>query len=220
MYFQKVLKGIKQLSPDTAAAMVTDDGIRCNAWRRTGGISAAEISAQLTDNNILCHLNHYNDPLPAAHPQFSPGEKLSYGDITPFISTTAGAIQRFSSPGLNICFPAFMTALQFATANFTTRGFIFYAYVITLGKKAVPLVQFAEEVRQLQLYHHYLPYNREGEIVAKIVIPSAQIEKAEEYDGAAAIRELRTGKLPAPLQTIPNNGYAAPDTYINIREIL
>lgn len=219
MYFQKVLKGIKHLSPDTAAGMVTDEGIHCNAWHRAGSISAAEISTQLTDNNILCHLNHYNDPLPATHPQFSPAEKLSYGDITPFISTTAGAVQRFPSPGLNICFPAFMTALQFATANFTTRGFIFYAYLITLGKKAIPLVQVAEEVPHLQLYHHYLSYHREGEIVAKIVIPSPQIEKAEEYDGADAIRDLRTGKLPVPLQTIRNSSYAAPDIYFNIREI-
>jgi len=219
MYFQKVLKGIKDLSPETAAGIVKEDGIHCNAWRRAGSIPTAEISAQLTDNNILCHLNHYNDPLPVTHPQFSPTEKLSYGDITPFISTTAGAVQRFSTPGLNICFPAFMTALQFATANFTTRGFLFYAYVITLGKKAVPLVQFAEEVPQLQLYHQYLPHYREGEIVAKIVIPSPQIEKAEEYDGAVAIRDLRTGKLPVPLQTIRNSSYAAPDIYFNIREI-
>jgi len=220
MYFQKVLKGIKDLSPDAAAGMIREDGIRCNAWRRAGGMSASDISVQLTDNNILSHLNHYGDPLPATHAQSSSTERLTYGNITPFISTTAGALQRFSSPGLNICFPAFMTALQFATANFTTRGFIFYAYLITLGKKAIPLVQISEEVRELQLYHHYLPYHREGEIVAKIVIPSPQIEKAEEYDGPAAIRDLRTGKVPAPLQTIPNSGYAAPDIYCNIREIV
>jgi hypothetical protein len=220
MYFQKVLKGIKDLSPQDATAMVKDEGIRCNWWRREGSISASDISEQLTDNNVLCHLNHYNDPLPATHAQYSASEKLTYGDITSFISTTAGAVQRFSSAGLNICFPAFMTALQFATANFTTRGFIFYAYLITLGKNAIPLMQFAEEVRELQLYHHYLPYHREGEIVAKIVIPSPQIQKAEEYDGPAAIRDLRMGKLPTPLQTIHNVSYAAPDKYSNIREIL
>jgi len=220
MYFQKVLKGIKGLSPQDATAMVKDKGIHCNWWRRQGSISAADISGQLTENNVLCHLDHYNDPLPATHAQYSASEKLTYGDISPFISATAGAVQRFSSPGFNICFPAYMTALQFATANFTTRGFIFYAYLITLGKKAIPLVQFAEEVRELQLYHHYVPYHREGEIVAKVVIPSAQIQKAEEVDGPAAIRDLRSGKLPTPLQTIHNVSYAAPDKYSNIREIV
>ena len=113
-----------------------------------------------------------------------------------------------------------MTALQFATANFTTRGFIFYAYLITLGKKAIPLIQFAEEVRELTSHHYNLPYNREGEILAKITIPAPQIEKAEEYDGATALRQLRTGKLPSPLQTIHNGNYAAPDKYFNIRQIL
>jgi len=90
-----------------------------------------------------------------------------------------------------------MTALQFATANFTTRGFVFYG-----------------------CYHRYLPYHREGEIIAKIVIPPRQMETAEEYDGAAALRDLRTGRMPMPLQTIRNFNYAAPDKYSNIREIL
>src|SRR5882757_2592495 len=112
MYFQKVLKGIKDLPSDKAAGMVTNAGIHCNWWRREGHVSASDISTLLTENNVLCHLNQYNDPLPATHAQFSPNEKLTYGDITPFISTTAGAVQRLSSAGLNICFPAFMTALQ------------------------------------------------------------------------------------------------------------
>lgn len=149
MYFEKVLKGVKDLTPAAAAVMVEEEGIEC-VWRR---------------------------------------EEM-------FISTTAGGLQRFSSTGLNICFPAFLTALQFATANFTTRGFVFYAY-----------------------YHQYLPYHREGEIIAKVVIPAPQIERAEEFDGTAALRDLRTGKMPSPVQTIHNGNYAAPDTYSNIREI-
>ena len=220
MYFQKVLKGIKELSRADAAVMVMDEGIHCNWSRREGSISTSEISEKLTDGNILCHLNQYGDPLPPSHPHFSRTEKLTYGDITPFISTTAGAVQRFSAPGLNICFPAFMTALQFATANFTTSGYIFYVYLLTLGKKAIPLMQFAEQVRELQFYSQYLPYHREGEIVAKIAIPSPQIEKAEEYHGPNALRELRTGKFPTPTHTILNSNYAAPDKYSNIREFV
>jgi len=220
MYFQKVLKGIKDLTHAEVSVMVNADGIHCNWWRREGTISPGEISDQLTDSNMLTHLNQYDDPLPAAHPHYSPTEKLTYGDITPFISTTAGAVQRFSLAGLNICFPAFMTALQFATANFTTTGYIFYAYLLTLGKKAIPLMQFSEEVRELHIYRHFLPYHREGEIVAKIVIPSPQIERAEEYDGPSALAALCTGKFPSPVLTLRNGSYAAPDKYSNIREIL
>ena len=219
MYFQKVLKGIKGLSPGEATVMVGEDGIHCNWWRREGTVSPGEIRDQLTDSNVLYHLNHYDDPLPVSHPHYSPTEKLTYGDITPFISTTAGTVQRFASPGFNICFPAFMTALQFATANFTEKGYIFYAWLITLGKKALPLMQFAEEVRELQSHRQLVPYHHDGEIVAKIVIPSPQIERAEQYDGPEALAALLTGRFPTPVATIRNGHYAPPDTYSNIREI-
>jgi len=129
-------------------------------------------------------------------------------------------IEPFSAPGLTICIPAFMTALQFATANFTTNGFIFHAWILTFGKPSVPPKPFAEEVRESRFYSQYLPYHREGEVIAKIVLPSTQIEKAGEYSGPLALKDLRTGKLPQPVHTIGNPNYAAPDKYSNSLEIV
>jgi hypothetical protein len=219
MFFQKVIKGISGLSRIEAQQIVTTDGIVCNWWRRATMISSRETKKHLVDQNVLHHLNHYDQPLPSGHVLSHLGS--TYGDVTPFISTTAGAIQRDAFHHRNILFPPFLTALRFATNNFTTQGFLFYAYVITLGKQAVALEQFAEEVRELHIYTQYLPYHHEGEIVAKIIIPSVQIERAEEYDGPSALTELKAGRKPSPLNgLITNPDYANPAPFANIRELL
>ncbi|QDA61419.1 hypothetical protein [Hymenobacter jejuensis] len=219
MFFQKVVKGIANISSYEAQAIVEANGIVCNWWRNAVTITKEEIKSNLVDSNIFHHLNHYNHKLPSGHSLAHLG--TSYGDVSPFISTTAGAIQRDAFHRRNILFDPFITALCFATNNFTASGFVFYAYLITLGKAAVALEQFAEEVRELHIYQYYLPYHHEGEIMAKVVIPSAQIEKAEEYDGPAVLRELKNRRKPVPISAvITNPAYSHPDDFINIRELL
>lgn len=217
MYFQKVLKGIANVPDREAADMVRRSGIRCNWWRQKRHISPAEIKDQLTELNVYNHLNHYSDLLPPGHPYHGISGASTYGDVSPYISTTAGSVMRTASR--NIIFPAFMIALQFATDNFRTSGYIFYAYLITLGKKAVPLWQFSEEVRDILIYQKFLPYYQEGEIVAKIYIPSTQIEKAEKYHGPQALIDLKAGRMPTPTY-IHNKNFITPDEYCNIRECL
>lgn len=221
MYFQKVLKGIANIDHVVAESIAKKTGIESNWLRKRGRVCSSEIQQQLTEPMLLAHLNMYDDPLPSAHPMAGMPSTTTYGDVSPFISTTAGAVQRDASQSLNIFFDPFFTALKFATRNLTTQGFVFYAYVFTLGKKAVPLSGFAEEVRELNIYRDYLPYHHEGEIAAKINIPSIQIEKAEEYDGKDVLESLKKGNYPVPIRTIDNKGhYEAPDRYSNIREVL
>lgn len=222
MFFQKVVKGIVGLDRIAAERIVTTDGIICNWWRTVETITPAAIQDQLTEAAILCHLNQYDDPLPSTHDLTRhPYSAKTYGDVTPFISTSAGAIQRDKFVQRNIIFPPFLIALRFATKNFKASGFIFYAYLFTLGKQAIPFQGLAEEVRELHIYQQYLPFHHEGEITAKIIIPSAQIEKAVEYDGAAALQELRKKQMPSPIGTpILNSAYAKPESYANIRELL
>jgi hypothetical protein len=222
MFFQKVVKGIAGLERVKAEQMVKTDGIICNWWRTVDSITPAGIQAQLTETSILRHLNQYDEPLPATHDLTKPPYSAkTYGDITPFISTTAGAIQRDKFAQRNIIFPPFMTALRFATNNFKTSGFIFYAYLCTLGKQGIPFEHISEEVRELHIYQQYLPFHDEGEVTAKIIIPSVQIEKAIEYDGLAALEELRRNKTPSPVgDPILNPAYANPESYANIRELL
>lgn len=217
MYFQKVVKGINGINTQKARDLL-DNGIICNWWRNAQKITPLQIKEQLVEPNVEIHLNEYDTPLPSGHPLSHLGS--TFGDVTPFISTSAGAIQIDHFNRVNILFPPFMTALRFATDNFKSSGFIFYCSLITLGRKAVEFEQFAEEVRELHIYQNYLPYHHEGEIMAKIIIPSIQIEKAVEFNGPAAKADLDNGKLPQPLQTLDNYAYCPPENYSNIRELL
>ncbi|MFM6586837.1 MAG: hypothetical protein ACKPJA_02490 [Microcystis panniformis] len=123
MFFQKVVKGIAGLDRIAAERMVTTDGIICNWWRTVQTITSAAIQDQLTEKAILCHLNQYDDPLPSTHALTRPPYSAkTYGNVTAFISTTAGAIQRDKFVQRNIIFPPFLTALRFATNNFKTSA--------------------------------------------------------------------------------------------------
>ncbi len=217
MTFQKVLKGISNIDANVAQDII-DNGIICNWWRKAANIKPIEIKQHLNSLNADLHLNHYHRSIPASNPLSSYGT-ASFGEVSPFISTTAGTIHRNALAKRNILFDPFITSLRFATNNFKTNGYVFYAYLITIGKIAIEMEQFAEEVRELHIYKNYLPYHKQGEIMAKILIPSVQIEKALGYDGLQAKRDLACGKLPAP-SIIINTSYQAPEKLSNIREVL
>jgi hypothetical protein len=220
MYFQKVLKGIPNISGRIADLIVTDSGILCSFWQHIGPVTPSLGKELLTEKNLYHHLDDYDLPLPSVHPYHDPSRALTYGAVTPFISTTAGTIERDPHSGTNNPFPAFLTALDFATRGFTTTGFIFYAYVLTLGKMAVPLHQFAEETRELHIYRDFQIYHHEGEVMAKIHIPSVQIKRAEYYDGPFIL--ARTGHPDAfkPTGIIHNLSYTPPEEYSNVREYI
>ena len=167
----------------------------------------------MTERNLLRHLNNYDEP----DPQFN---NEPFCEHTPFISATAGAVERDAFLQLNRIYPPFMTALQFATRNFTDDGYIYYGYVYTLGKKSVELEEFAEEVRELNIYTSFLPYQLEGEIAAKIVIPPVNLEKYEKYRGPEALIELAHGQKPTPMDVQFNSDFAEPDRFTNLRGML
>ena len=212
MFFQKVLKGIAGLSRQEAD-MSFLGGIQCNWWRRVRTIRPDQIVEKLTARNLDWHLNHYVDPDPLMN-------NAPFYENTPFISATAGTVEREEFAQRNIVFDPFITALRFATGDFRTTGHLFYAYVFTLGRQSVDLCQFAEEVRELNIYTTFLPFHSEGEIAAKIEIRGPQIEKWEEYDGPAALAALQGVNLPQPTFTQVNPIYAPPERYCNIRGLV
>ncbi|HEY0433965.1 MAG TPA: hypothetical protein VGC95_08840 [Chitinophagaceae bacterium] len=216
MIFQRVLKGIPRLTSGQVRHMLSDGGILCNWWRNSPNktLPANEVRGRLTERNIEWHLSHYDDldPLMGNEP---------FCDNTPFISTTAGSIQRNSALLTNESFSSFITALQFATNNFTDDGVIFYAYEFVLGKKSVELEEFAEETRELNIWTSFQPYHPEGEIVAKIWIPPQRLESAEFYNGPQAEADWDAGYRPQPLDVLDNQGvFAPPENFANIRNAL
>jgi len=205
MYMQKILKGIGGIQDQEAQDILLQKGIFCNWWRnQLPPPDLADIETQLTEPNLDQHLNNY----PA------------YGPRTPFISTTAGAIQQDHFRARNIVYPPLMTALEFATDGYQRVGYIFYGYVFTLGQKTVILREFAEEVRELHIYTQYLQYHHEGEIVAKIHIPSVRLEKVEKYDPQQMLADLHAQNIPQASWSQPNPNYQKPKQYANIRGVL
>ena len=139
---------------------------------------------------------------------------------TPFISTTAGTVERNTVQQTNLLTPAWEIALRFATDFWKTDGYLFYCYVLIIGKRAVGHEAFAEELRELSVYTGFSPYQPEGEMLAKILIPPAQIERAEFWPRQAALDAVQNGVLPSPAQTIVNPLFLAPTDYSNIRDLL
>jgi hypothetical protein len=207
MFFQKVLKGICFDDDALADRMLTDEGILCNWWRKVGPITLPQIAGQLTERNLLWHLNHYSD--------LDSGE--AFGKHSPFISTTAGTVERDAALGINVVHAPLMTALWFATNGFTSVGYIYYAYLMTLGKQAIQLKDFSEEVRDLHIYSTFLPHHPEGEVVAKIAIVAAQLERYEKFDGPACRASFAASSVPTPTLSQHNPNYADPVRFTNLR---
>lgn len=211
MFFQKVLKGIAGWSRDQANEAFVN-GIICNWWFDENPLPHHKIVQKLTETNLDWHLNHYDD--------IDPNEKRPFHEITPYISLTAGVVERDAFLQRNIVFDPFITAIRFATRDFRTTGYVFYAHVYTLGRQSIELAEFAEEVRELNIFKNYMPFHPEGEITAKIEVRAPQIERWEEYDGPAAERALLAGRKPTPVATRTNLIYARPELYCNIRGLV
>jgi hypothetical protein len=243
MIIQKVTKGIgipnvaqneidelerknPNLSPDQKRAAhlniirpyvqrIFEGGILCNWWMslRPNPLPHPEIPQRLSDRNLFWHQNRYNmtDPL----------TKKPFSYETPFISTSAGTVERRAFLLKNRIHRARNIALRFATNRWKRSGIVFYCYVFVIGKKSVGHAGFAEELRELNIYTGYSRWQPEGEITAKIIIPPAQIECAEIWLRDEFRSAIKTKAQLRPSETMNNKAlYLKPDDYHNIRELL
>lgn len=211
MIFQRVLKGIPAGKPgepgftdEDAREIVSGRGLVSNWWRNApeNSISPPEIAEKLTEEALHAHLVEYD----------------RVGHDTPFISTTAGTVERDVARARNVFFPPLYTALRFATRNFTGDGYLLYAYLFLLGRKSVELEEFAEEVRDVNSYTAFYAWHPEGEIVAKVHIPARRIEKIERYSHAGLQAALNRGSVPKPDETFRDTAmYRDPLQYANVR---
>jgi hypothetical protein len=212
MIIQEVLKGIGGIDEDDVDSIFAS-GIICNWWRKVGSLPAVEVPLRLTKRNLYWHQNRYEDPDPLRG-------NAEFREHTPFISTTAGSVERDAFDQTNTLYPAWWEALRFATNFWTTDGWIFYCYVWILGRKAIGHQAFAEELRELHVYSDFSLFQLEGEITAKIQIPTAQIQKAQEWRLSDIQIALNNGNLPTPFQTKINDRFSDPSTYNNVRPAL
>lgn len=212
MIIQKVIKGIGGIKQDTMENIL-QTGIRCRWWHEVDPLPFNEIPLRLNERNLEWHQNHYDDPDP------SEGNRPFYLR-TPFISTTAGTVERDAFFQTNILQPAWVEALRFATDGWSRDGYLFYCYVFIVGKKSVGHQLFSEEIRELNVYTGFSPFQPEGEIAAKIVIPPAQIEKAEYWRIDRLFEDLEDGQVPSPERIFENPLFLRPEDYNNVRDVL
>jgi hypothetical protein len=212
MIIQKVIKGIGGIEQNTVNHILRT-GITCKWWQEVDPLPNGEVPQRLTEENLAWHQNRYDDPDPRE------GDRPFYLR-TPFISTTAGTVERDTFFQTNILQPAWVEALRFATDGWSRDGYLFYCYVFIIGKKSVGHRSFAEEIRELNIYTGFSPFQPEGEITAKIIIPPAQLEKAEYWPIDKLLDDLKRGQVPSPAETFSNSLFLPPENYNNVRDLL
>ena len=212
MIIQKVIRGIGNITEDEANKMFSE-GILCNWWRKVKALPQIKKIERLTETNLEWHQNRFTEQ----DPDFG---NQPFCENTPFISTTAGCIERDTFNHINIQHRAWFEALRFATKYWTTPGYLFYCDLFVLSKKSVAYEQYSEELRELNLYHAYSHFHPEGEVTAKIVIPGVQIEKWEYYDLTSLVGITQGNNQPSPVNSRINHNYIQASEISNLRALI
>jgi hypothetical protein len=208
MIVQWCVKGLNLPDDDAARHVILDGGgIVCKWWLKVGVISPPQIRAKLTTANLNLHVNHYMATDPATGQPFSDG--------TPFISLSAGTVERDAAAQTNLVHRARRTAAWFGT-QFGTRdtAYLFTCWVILAPRRAVEVQGVAEEVRDLNTYRRYSPYQTEGEVTAKIEVPANHVRDCEKWKWDRAARRLSYQPL------FRNPLFTPPEQLTNVRELI
>jgi hypothetical protein len=209
MIVQWAVKGLS-LPDDAAARAIIDDrhGLVCNWWRRNEEMDPAEITDKLTARNLDLHINHFTEPDPVTQRPFN--------EQTPFISLTAGTVERDAAARTNYVHRARRTALWFATEfGRRTTAYLYICWVILAPRASVEIEHLAEEVRDLNVYRHYSPFQTEGEVVAKIQVPDNQIARYEKWElDTTAVEFFRQ------VDSYRNKRFVNPSRLTNVRELI
>ena len=84
----------------------TRSGIQCNWWRQVHQITPSEIRDKLNAQNVNMHINHFTVPDTSGVP---------FSQETPFVSLSAGTVERDAVARTNYVHRARKTALFFGT---------------------------------------------------------------------------------------------------------
>ncbi len=180
MFMQRCIKGVagdvEGITDHQADAMTLGGGGILSNWLRIRGPALpSSVRKQLTPQTLDRHLHDYDN----------------FKDDTPFISLTAGCVERDVAWRLNRIHEAQDIALRFATDWGRRTGYLFYTWVVVGLNPAVGIEAVAEEVRSLNTYTRWSDYQLEGEITAKLHIPANQIERWERWEPIGSVMQLK-----------------------------
>jgi hypothetical protein len=175
MIVQWCVKGLGLDSDEEARAVIDGQrGIVCNWWRAVGKIRPDQVRAKLIPANLDRHVNHYDDVDPSTGQPF----RL----LTPFISLSAGTVERDTVAKTNLVHRARRNALWFGL-EFGARSvaYLYTCWLVLAPRQAVVIEGVAEEIRDLNTYRRYSPFQTEGEVTAKVHVPDNQIARCEKW---------------------------------------
>lgn len=202
MIVQWCIKGLALESDDAARQLIdSQSGLVCNWWRNVGRISPGQTRAKLTPPNLNLHINHFT--------------LNGFNTITPFISLSAGTVERDAVAKTNFARRARRTALWFGT-DFGTKGagYLYTCWLVLAPRPAVEIEGVGEEVRDLNVYRRYSPFQTEGEVTAKVIVPDNQIASCEKWQWD------RPGRSLWREWSYPNPRFTAPEQLSNVRELI
>jgi hypothetical protein len=131
---------------------------------------------------------------------------------TPYLSLSAGVVERNPATRTPIRLRAWPTALDFATQGGTADGYVFECWVQLPGNPAPELPGFGEEVRNLNLHGRFARWHHQGEITAKLVVPPRQIRRVLKF--TLSLKHLSFGGGTLNPQFVP------PERISNIRGLV
>lgn len=207
MIVQWCIKGMS-LPSDNEAREIIDagQGLICNWWRDVGQIDPSETRGKLTAQNLDMHVNHFtaND-----------ADGRPFNESSPFISLSAGTVERDAVAQTNFVHRARRTALYFAT-EFGRRNsaYLYTCWVVLAPRAAVEIESMAEEVRDLISYRRYSPFQPEGEVVAKVIVEDNRIQCCEKWELNASSNRFRR------VWTHTNPRFTPPERLTNVRELI
>lgn len=209
MIVQWCIKGLHLPGGEAEAESIIQSrgGLICNWWREVKTISPQQTREKLLPASLNLHVNHFDDPDPVTGEPFS--------QQSPFISLSCGTVERDVAAQTNLVHRARRTALWFGT-NFGKQeaAYLFTCWVILAPRSCVAIEGVAEEVRDLNTYRRYSPFQTEGEVAAKIIVPDNQIRDVEKW-------ELNETELYfQPTWRYDNPRFTEPEQLTNVRELI
>jgi len=216
MIIQWCCKGLAKLDQDAVTEILTDPvGLICQDWLAHTQIGmpfpVGRAMQRLTEANLHRHVNDFSGPDPLTG--------LPFCDVSPFISLSAGCVDRVVRKKTNRTYRAVRTALDFATTDYADParprcpGWVLYCYVVVGSNPAVRIPTVAEEIRELNHGRAFSGWYWQGEVAAKLNVPSAQILCAERY-------EPLPGGRPRITSVLVNQGFCHPAALLAERRML
>lgn len=208
MIVQWCIKGLS-LPNDAAAEDIISEraGLLCNWWRDVHRITPPEVRDRLTLQNLNFHVNHFSS--------INPTTGRPFGELTPFISLSAGVVERDQAAQTNNVHRAQRTALRFGSRfGRDNTAYLVICWLVVGLRESVEIEGVAEEVRDLNTYRRYSAFQTEGEIVAKVIVPDNQIKSCQKWKRDHPKQPFRLS------HTYENPRFTQPDRLSNIRGLL